>query len=66
MSHFLGIKFKWIRHSDGELTIKLSQEAFVDSLGQIVELYSEELTLPPTLYRSGLPVDSVSNKPPEH
>eukprot|EP00957_Ditylum_brightwellii_P208165 15356134-Ditylum_brightwellii.AAC.1 len=63
--HFLGIKFQWICHADGHLACKLSQEAFTDNLVEIAELCSNFITYPLTLYRSGLPIDSITNNPPE-
>eukprot|EP00957_Ditylum_brightwellii_P172064 13099282-Ditylum_brightwellii.AAC.1 len=64
-SRFLGIKFQWIQHADGNLTCKLSQEAFADNLIETTELDSDAINHPPTPYQSGLPIDAIYDSPPE-
>ena len=57
ISHFLGLKFHWIHHDDGNIDVKLSQTAFAEQL-----IFSSKLqdALPvDSPYRSGLPIDSI-------
>ena len=62
VSLFLGTEFTWIHHSDGHLTVSLSQQSFtktlIDSLG-IVHTGTSDFITP---YRSGQSIDSI---PPE-
>lgn len=55
----MGIKFNSIRHDDGNITIKLNQEAFIDSLVAQTELDGEGVTCPVSPYRSGYPIDKI-------
>lgn len=59
VDYFLGIKFNTIRHDDGHVTIKLNQEAFIDSLVAQAELDGKGVTCPTSPYRSGYPIDKI-------
>ena len=60
---FLGIKFQHQRHTNGDVTIHLSQEAFIDTLADLSNLNKPHMTNPKTPYRSGYPVDSIPTVP---
>jgi hypothetical protein len=59
ISYFLGIKFTPHRHNDGHITIKLSQEAFVDTLVSSAKLDGDGVNEPKSPYRNGLPIDKI-------
>ena len=68
ISYFLGIKFDPRRHDNGHLTIKLSQEAFNDTLTAIAKLDGDGVSEPKSPYRNGLPIDKIpttTTKDPE-
>ena len=57
LNHFLGIKFEWTKHNNGNLDAYLSQEAYADHMIHTAGL-TEPSTLE-TLYISGNTVDSI-------
>ena len=59
ISHFLGIAFHNIRHTDGHVTIHMSQEAFTDTVLEKLELSGPNVGTTATPYRSGFPVDKI-------
>jgi dUTPase len=59
IGYFLGINFTCTRHADGEVTIHLGQEAFIENLCQISNLDNPHTAPVRTPYRSGCPVDSI-------
>ena len=59
VSYFLGVNFTHTRHSDGNVSILLSQEAFIEALVQHAGLDGEGVNIPRSPYRSGLPVDKI-------
>jgi hypothetical protein len=63
IGYFLGINFTHHKYDTGDVSIQLSQEAFIDQLCTIAQLDNPAVTTPKTPYRSGLPVDSIPNKP---
>jgi len=62
VSLFLGIEFHWIHHSDGHLTVHLTQQSFTETLLESLGL--DHLKPSPFLtpYQSGLPVDSIPHE----
>ena len=58
ISYFLGIKFTPKRH-DKHVTIKLSQEAFIDTLAALAKLDGDGVNEPKSPYRNGLPIDKI-------
>jgi hypothetical protein len=60
--YFLGIKFTTKTDENGEVTIQMSQEAFMDSLVQSSGLDGDGVTKPKTPYRIGYPVDKIKTK----
>jgi hypothetical protein len=66
ISHFLGLKFDWTTHKDGNIDVHISQTAFAEQLIEANNLSEANPTQTP--YRSGHPVDSVAQNnlsPPE-
>ena len=59
IDYFLGIKFDNTRHKDGNVTIKLSQTAYIDELCKTTNLAGNAINTPTSPYRSGLPIDSI-------
>ena len=60
VTHFLGIRFQW-RQTPSHTQVHLSQEAFIDALLQQYGLHNISTKSNPTPYRSGYPVDSITN-----
>ena len=59
MNHLLGIKFIWTLTDEKHLSVHMSQEAYIEQLGQSSGLLEASTTSTKTPYRSGLPVDSI-------
>ena len=64
VDYFLGITFNHSTDAQGNVTIHMSQQAFIDNLLQMVELDKSAITSVPTPYRSGFPVDRIPTLPP--
>jgi deoxyuridine 5'-triphosphate nucleotidohydrolase len=62
VTYFLGIKFTTSRDENGDVSIQMSQEAFVDSLVQSANLDGDGVTEPRTPYRIGYPVDKIPDE----
>ena len=66
IGYFLGINFDCTRHDDDNVTIHLSQEAFIDNLCELAGLSSAAVNTVKTPYKSGYPVDTIPfNKLPQ-
>ena len=63
IGYFLGINFNCIRHDNNDVSLHLSQEAFIDNLSQLANLDGTDVGIALTPYRSGYPVDAIP-KPP--
>lgn len=59
VTYFLGIKFTTQTDENGDVSIQLSQEAFIESLVQSTGLDGDGVTEPKTPYRIGYPVDKI-------
>jgi hypothetical protein len=59
IGYFLGINFECQKDPEGEVTIHMGQEAFVDNLCQMANLDNSNVATAPTPYRSGYPTDSI-------
>ena len=62
VSHFLGIAFKPTRHSNGHVSLHLSQEAFTETILQRTGLDGPDVGTAPTPYRSGYPIDKIPDE----
>ena len=62
INYFLGIKFNNERHNNGDVTIKLSQTAYIEELCKTVKLDGEAVNTPKHPYRGGYPIDSIPTK----
>lgn len=63
LQYFLGIKFTNKRYADGHVSIKLSQEAFTETLIASEKLDDDAVNTPHTPYRSGYPIDKIHIEP---
>ena len=61
VDYYLGIKFDCQKHQDGNVSIHMSQEAFIESLGALAKLTNPHMSYPKTPYRSGYPVDKINS-----
>jgi hypothetical protein len=59
VSLFLGVKFHWTHHSDGHVTVHLTQQSFAETLIEFMGFDSLGTSTFLTPYRSGLPVNSI-------
>jgi hypothetical protein len=62
VSHFLGIEFAWTHHSDGHITVNLTQQSFLETLIESLGFSSLSLSTYTSPYRSGLPIDSIPHE----
>jgi len=59
VSHFLGIEFTWHNHPDGNLSVNLSQESFVEMLLDNLGISFMKSSTFTTSYCSGISIDSI-------
>ena len=57
ITHFLGMKFDCIRDQQNNLSVYLSQTAFIDTLANMAQVENANPVRSP--YRSGYPVDKI-------
>ena len=62
VDYFLGIKFDCERHSANNVTINLSQAAFVENLLIQQDLHKSDVNTVQSPYKSGYPVDKIHNE----
>jgi len=62
VSHFLGIEFNWVQHTDGHLSVTLTQESFAESLLDSLGLSGFNYSLFTSPYRSGMAIDSIQHE----
>jgi hypothetical protein len=62
VSLFLGTEFTWVKHSDGNLTVSLTQQSFTETLINSLGFVHKGTLDFLTPYRSGQSIDSI---PPE-
>ena len=62
---FLGTAFTWKRHQDGHLSVLLSQTAFTEFTAHRFAVDRSKPVPHMTPYRSGLPIDSIPDAPPD-
>ena len=61
IGYFLGINFTCVKEENNDVSIHLSQEAFIDSIAILAELNNPHMNFPKTPYRSGFPVDKIDS-----
>jgi hypothetical protein len=59
VSLFLGTEFAWVHHEDGHVTVSLTQQSFIETLMESLELESCQISTFTTPYKSGHSIDSV-------
>jgi hypothetical protein len=59
VSWFLGIEFHWVKHSDDNLSVTLTQQSFAESLIDTLGYLNMNTSLFITPYCSGLSIDSI-------
>jgi len=62
VSHFLGIEFSWKHHSNGHLSVCLTQQSFIDTLLDSFGLSSSSVSTFSSPYRSGLAIDAIKHQ----
>jgi len=60
VSHFLGIEFTWEQLPDDNLCVTLTQQSFVESLLDSLDISIEGISLYTSPYQSGIHIDSIS------
>jgi hypothetical protein len=56
---FLGTEFSWVYHSDGHLSVSLTQQSFVETLIDSLNISSTHTSTFTTPYRTGINIDSI-------
>jgi len=56
---FLGTEFSWVYHSDGHLSVSLTQQSFVETLIDSLNISSTHTSTFTTPYRAGINIDSI-------
>ncbi len=56
---FLGIEFSWVFHPDGNLTVSLTQQSFIETLCDSLQIQSTHHSTFTTPYRAGISIDSI-------
>jgi hypothetical protein len=59
VSLFLGTEFAWVHHPDGHITVSLTQQSFIETLMESLNITSCKPSTFSTPYRSGKSIDSV-------
>jgi len=59
VTHFLGIEFTWRDLPDGHLSVSLTQQSFVESLLDSLNIPFDSVSLYTSPYRSGIHIDSI-------
>jgi hypothetical protein len=62
VSHFLGIEFNWVHHSNGHVSVSLTQQSFAETLVESQHLMVASTSTFITPYRSGLPIDAIPHQ----
>jgi hypothetical protein len=63
VSLFLGTEFSWVQHSDGHLTVSLTQQSFTETLLDSLSIIHHGSSTFLTPYRSGQSIDSIPPVP---
>jgi hypothetical protein len=58
-SLFLGTEFTWVHHDNGNLSVMLTQQSFIETLLDSLIITSTTTSTFTTPYRSGYPIDSI-------
>ena len=56
---FLGIKFEMSRNENNQITILLTQEAYIETISTLADLDQLHVNTPKTPHRIGYPIDSI-------
>jgi len=62
VSHFLGIEFTWKHHSDGNLSVCLTQQSFIETLLESLGFSQASTSHYTSPYRSRLVIDSIPHQ----
>ncbi len=62
VSHFLGIEFSWKFHPDENLSVSLTQQSFVETLLESLNLSNLSTSSYTSPYRSGLVINSIPHQ----
>jgi hypothetical protein len=59
VSHFLGIEFNWHQLSDGNVSVNLTQQSFIENLLDTVGVFSDKQSTYTSPYQSEISIDSI-------
>jgi len=62
VTHFLGIEFTWNHDSEGNVSVNLTQQSFVEMLLENLGIISENHSTFTTPYQSGISIDTIPNQ----
>jgi hypothetical protein len=63
VSHFLGIEFTWHTHADGNVSVNLTQQSFIENLLDTLGYSEYTNSACVTPYHTGLSIDSIPTFP---
>jgi len=59
VTHFLGIEFQWKYHTDGNLSVSLTQQSFVEALLESLQIHHYSPSSYTTPYQTGMSIDTI-------
>ena len=62
VSHFLGIEFTWKFHPDGNLSVSLTQQSFVDTLLESLDISIDGISTYTSPYQANCHIDSIAHQ----
>jgi len=62
VAHFWGIEFTWHHHSDGNISVNLTQQSFVEMFLDNLGITTDSVLSFTTPYRTGISIDSIPDQ----
>ncbi len=62
VSLFLGTEFSWVHHPDGHVTVSLTQQSFIETLMEPLDVTAVKHSSFTSPYRSGYSIDSITTE----
>jgi hypothetical protein len=63
VTQFLGIEFTWYHHPDGNLSVNLTQQSFVEMFLDNLGITTDSVSMFTTPYRTGISINSIPDQP---
>jgi hypothetical protein len=62
VSHFIGIELYWTQHSDGNVSVTLTQQSFAETLIESLGITMESKSTFTSPYCSDYPIDAIATQ----